>query len=446
MILLLLDGLKAERGGDQLDLIEVEPLVHSHHQAEFLERERNDLVGGDLHRIGQLAHRDELVDTNPGLLERLFLGYPRCDDVAIRRFVGTGLSPCRATLQSLQCLQDVGLHLILIDVVLLPLLPLLAATTWRGVWAEGARDHGSGRRRAARTRSRRGTATPALGRARGEDRPRPRPGAALARAALPRSAALAAGRPRGCRALHAHRDERLGRGHWRFGSKPRDRRDRRTRRGWQWDLRRGGGRRGDRRRLRRGVHRLWRGTCRFSRGLLDLRWQVLEEQASPLLETAHRLDFGTRRFVRQWLDIEGHLGCCFALGLDGGLSFLLGHRGGGAPTSDRLAIGRRRGRRGCGGLATSLLGRGCFACLALLALPADTNGGNLVGLERRQVTAHEDVHLAQRPHELFHGNAEFGCEVVHSTLDHSSSVRSCRQRRWLRESPPPASGPARPPP
>ena len=69
VVLLLLHRLEAELRRDQLDLVEVEPLVHRHHQAEFLEGERDDLVGGNLHRVGEFAHRDEFVDANPRLLD-----------------------------------------------------------------------------------------------------------------------------------------------------------------------------------------------------------------------------------------------------------------------------------------------------------------------------------------------------------------------------------------
>lgn len=42
------NGLEAELARDQLDLVEVESLVDRHHQAEILERERDDLRRGDL--------------------------------------------------------------------------------------------------------------------------------------------------------------------------------------------------------------------------------------------------------------------------------------------------------------------------------------------------------------------------------------------------------------
>ncbi len=73
-VLLLLHRLEAELGGDQLDLVEVEPLVHRDHQAQLLERELDDLGGRHLHEVGELRHRDELVDPDPGLLALPLLG------------------------------------------------------------------------------------------------------------------------------------------------------------------------------------------------------------------------------------------------------------------------------------------------------------------------------------------------------------------------------------
>ncbi len=93
VVLLLLDRLEAELRRDQLDLVEVEPLVDRHHQAELLERERDDLGGRHLHRLGQLADRDELVDADEGLFPLLLLGHPRRDDLAVGRLVGAAL-PC----------------------------------------------------------------------------------------------------------------------------------------------------------------------------------------------------------------------------------------------------------------------------------------------------------------------------------------------------------------
>src|SRR5258705_16588 len=51
--------------------------------------------------------------------------------------------------------------------------------------------------------------------------------------------------------------------------------------------------------------------------------------------------------------------------------------------------------------------------------PAHPNRGQLVVLQRRQVTAYEDVHLLEHAQELFRRDAELRREIVHSRLDHS---------------------------
>ena len=102
-VLVLPDRLEAEGGGDQLDLVEVQPLVHRHHQAQLLEGELDDLGGGHLHGGGELGDRHELVDPDQGLLPLLFLGQPAGLDFAERRLVGAAtplrpagpFMPCR---------------------------------------------------------------------------------------------------------------------------------------------------------------------------------------------------------------------------------------------------------------------------------------------------------------------------------------------------------------
>src|SRR5690606_7668029 len=106
-----------------------------------------------------------------------------------------------------------------------------------------------------------------------------------------------------------------------------------------------------------------------------------------------------------------------ALGL--GLGFLLRDLGRGAATSHRLGL--RRNRLGLGHLAAAtLLGLLGLGALALLPFPPDTDGRDLVGLQRRQVAAHEDIHLAQHPDQLIRRDAEFSGEVVNSALYHST--------------------------
>jgi hypothetical protein len=57
-----------EFGCDQLDLIEVEPLIHRHHEPELFESKLHDLGGRDLHDVSEFGYGDKFVDPNPGLL------------------------------------------------------------------------------------------------------------------------------------------------------------------------------------------------------------------------------------------------------------------------------------------------------------------------------------------------------------------------------------------
>ena len=137
-VLVLPHRLEAERGRDQLDLVEVEPLVHGHHQAQLLERELDDLGGGHLHRAGELGDRDELVHPDPGLLLLPLLRQAAGLDLAERRLVGAAALAARRALHALERPQDVGLHRVLIHHRALALLALLAAAALLGVGAEGA--------------------------------------------------------------------------------------------------------------------------------------------------------------------------------------------------------------------------------------------------------------------------------------------------------------------
>ncbi len=113
-VLVFLDCLEAEGGGDQLDLVEVEPLIHRHHQAQLLEGELDDLGGRDLHGGGELGDRHELVDPDQGLFPLPFLGQSAGLDLAERWLVGAAtLASCR-TLHALQGPQDVGVYRFLV--------------------------------------------------------------------------------------------------------------------------------------------------------------------------------------------------------------------------------------------------------------------------------------------------------------------------------------------
>ena len=87
-VLFFADGLEAELGGDELDLVEVEALVDRHHQAQLLEGELDDLGRGNLHGLGELGHRDEFVDPDAGLFPFFFLRQPAGYLLTIGRLVG----------------------------------------------------------------------------------------------------------------------------------------------------------------------------------------------------------------------------------------------------------------------------------------------------------------------------------------------------------------------
>jgi hypothetical protein len=67
---------ETEFARDQLDLVEVKTLVDGHHEAEILERERDDLGRGNFQNLRKLADGDELIDVN-SLPFALGFGGPR---------------------------------------------------------------------------------------------------------------------------------------------------------------------------------------------------------------------------------------------------------------------------------------------------------------------------------------------------------------------------------
>ena len=78
-VLLLTHRGEVELIQEQLDVIEVEPLIDGDHEAEVLERGADDLGGGHVHQLRQLGDREELVHANGRplallLLTCLFLG------------------------------------------------------------------------------------------------------------------------------------------------------------------------------------------------------------------------------------------------------------------------------------------------------------------------------------------------------------------------------------
>jgi hypothetical protein len=55
-VFILPHRLESEGRRDQLDLVEVQPLVHRHHQPQLLERELDDLGSGNLHAPSELRY------------------------------------------------------------------------------------------------------------------------------------------------------------------------------------------------------------------------------------------------------------------------------------------------------------------------------------------------------------------------------------------------------
>jgi hypothetical protein len=91
-VLALAHGLEAEGARDQLDLVEVEPLVHRDHQPQLLERELDNLNGRHLHDLGELRDRDEFVDADAGLFALGLLGRATGEQLAIGRLVTPALA------------------------------------------------------------------------------------------------------------------------------------------------------------------------------------------------------------------------------------------------------------------------------------------------------------------------------------------------------------------
>jgi hypothetical protein len=132
-VFLFAHGLEPERGRDELDHVEVEPLVDRHHLAELFERERHDLGGRHLERVGELGDRDELGHAHQRLLAlalfapALFLDL--AEGGALLAAVDALLADRR--LQRRERARDVLRDRFLIDERLLPLLaflPLFATT------------------------------------------------------------------------------------------------------------------------------------------------------------------------------------------------------------------------------------------------------------------------------------------------------------------------------
>src|SRR5258705_375945 len=88
-----------------------------------------------------------------------------------------------------------------------------------------------------------------------------------------------------------------------------------------------------------------------------------------------------------------------------------GFGGGAAPAPGTAVTSRDRLGHGLDGLrgAAPLGRRRGLLLLALVALPARAHQRHLLVLERREMTAHEDVHLLEHAHQLLAGDSELRC-------------------------------------
>ena len=138
---MLLDRLESELAGDQLDLIEIKPLVDGDHQAEVLESETDDLYCRHLEDLCELAHGDELVHVYCFLLA-LGLRLPlRGELLAITAIFGaTRSAPTNRAAHRRHRLSDVSRYRFLIDASL-SFFPAAAAAIFasacRAVFAAG---------------------------------------------------------------------------------------------------------------------------------------------------------------------------------------------------------------------------------------------------------------------------------------------------------------------
>src|SRR6185437_15419855 len=125
LVRVLTHGLEPELARDQLDLIEVESQVDGHHQAEVLERERDDFRRRHADDLRELADGDEFVDVD-GLALTLGLGRTRgLEIVASTASQMAARAEGWCAPQRSHCLRDVCIDRFLID---RPALAFLAAT------------------------------------------------------------------------------------------------------------------------------------------------------------------------------------------------------------------------------------------------------------------------------------------------------------------------------
>ena len=151
--------------------------------------------------------------------------------------------------------------------------------------------------------------------------------------------------------------------------------------------------------------------------------QVLEQRGGSLFERRGRTFF----FLLAGGSLERDAGD-FRLGRFGRRDFGghgIGSRDfrGGATAALRAAVanggGLGYGLDDLGRGATPLGRRARLLLLALVALPARAHQRHLLVLERRQMTAHEDVHLLEHAHQLLAGDTEFRCQIMDPRRCHS---------------------------
>src|SRR5205814_2068195 len=145
-VFLLLHCLETEFAGDELDLIEVEALVDGDHQPEVLEGKADDLDGGHLEDLRQLADGDELIDADRFLLALDFSLTLSGELLAVASVLGTARSAAAyRTTHRRHRLADVRLHCFLIHSAL----AFLAAATTAILTTTGATIFAARRRSAS---------------------------------------------------------------------------------------------------------------------------------------------------------------------------------------------------------------------------------------------------------------------------------------------------------
>ena len=396
---LLADGLEAELGGDELDLVEVEPLIDRHHHAQLLEGELDDLGRGNLHRLGELGHRDVFVDPDAGLFLLLFLRQPAGNLFPIGgssarrapfRPGGAPLMLCRVR-RMFACTASWS------TIERLPFLPFLRPPPFSASgpnWRAGGPPGTIG----ATAPGRRGR-----GPAAAEDR-------------------LG---PGGIGPRRRRPDAPCGRG---AGM-----------RGGMNGARGAAGALSDGRRRRRLRHR---GAGLFIR-LRRCGGQVAEQGAGPFLErlggAAARARGRSDARARGAASSAARSACCWAS--TWATSAAVRRRLLGAASA---ATGTGSGRDLGAAFRRPFLAAASSALLPLLPLPADPDRGDLIVLQRRQVAAHEDVHLLEQPSSCSGGTPNSAARSCTLVLTTQSSVMHARAP--AARSRQPARGPVRPPP